>query len=205
MDAAREDTDDGGTAERVAAAWRSIERVLTEHRPDVLATLRPGASDESLARLAEAAGPLPSALVASLRVHDGQENPTRMLDVYEHFTFLGVDAMLEDHAMRCDVLGDDVDADDYAWMTADRVRTIPNSRGWLRFTLSEGTGHAIDLDPLPDGERGQVIWLPIDGPTPEPIAASYEAWLTGLARQLDAGAFTVDPEMGLWLDPATRS
>lgn len=88
-----------------------------------------------------------------------------------------------------------------AWMTPDRVRAVPNSRGWLRFTESEGFGHAIDLDPLPDGERGQVIWLPIDGPTPTPVAASYEAWLLDLARRLEDGEYTVDHEAGLWLDP----
>lgn len=187
--------------EQIAQAWATIERVLSEHLPEVVATLRPGASDESLHRLAEVVGPIPDALVASLRIHDGQDNPTQLLDIYDHLTFLSVDAMLDDHQMRIDVLGEDVTSTDYAWMTPDRVRAIPNSRGWLRFTASEGEGHAIDLDPLPDGERGQVIWLPVDGPTPAPIAASYEAWLIGLATRLDAGEFTVAPDVGLWLDP----
>jgi len=191
--------------EHIAAAWTTIERVLAEHLPEVTGTLRPGADDATLARLTAELGPLPEELVASLRIHDGQDNPTRLLDVYDHLTFLSVDAMLEDHRMRLDVLGDDVDSDDYAWMTPDRVRTIPNSRGWLRFTDSEGQGHAIDLDPLPGGERGQVIWLPIDGPTPAPVAPSYGAWLTDLARRLDAGTFTVDDLDGLWLDPERPS
>jgi cell wall assembly regulator SMI1 len=191
--------------DEVALAWATIERVLAEHLPEVAATLRPGASDDSLARLAEAVGPLPDALGASLRVHDGQDNPSRLLDVYDHLTFLGVDEMLEDHQMRIDVLGDDVGADDYAWMTPDRVRTVPNCRGWLRFTDSEGAGHAVDLDPLPAGERGQVIWLPVDGPTPAPVASSYGAWLTDLARRLGEGEFTVDDTGGLWLDPEAQA
>lgn len=187
--------------DEITRAWATIERVLTEHLPEVAATLRPGASDASLARLTQAVGPLPESLVESLRIHDGQDNPTRLLDVYDHLTLLSVDAMLEDHQMRLDVLGGDVDSVEYAWMTPHRVRTIPNCRGWLRFTDSEGQGHAVDLDPLQDGERGQVIWLPVDGPTPAPVAPSYGAWLTDLARRLDAGAFAVDDLGGLWLEP----
>ncbi|MGK9149225.1 SMI1/KNR4 family protein [Plantibacter flavus] len=187
--------------EEITQAWTTIERVLAEHLPEVLPTLRPGASDATIARLEHEVGPLPEALIASLRIHDGQDNPTRLLDVYDHLTFLSVDAMLEDHQMRIDVHGDDVDSTDYSWMTPDRVRTIPNSRGWLRFTDSEGLGHVVDLDPLPNGERGQVIWWPVDGPTPVPVAQSYGAWLTDLARRLEAGEFTVDEEEGLWLDP----
>lgn len=181
----------------IAEAWATIERVLAENVPDVAATLRPGASDEDLARLAAAIGPLPEAFVASLRIHDGQDDPSGLLQVFDYLSFLSIDAMLEDHHMRLEVLGDDVDSDDYAWMTPDAVRTIPNSRGWLRFTDGEGEGHAIDLDPLPNGERGQIIWLPVDGPTPAPVAPSYGAWITDLARRLDVGAFTVDDAIGI--------
>lgn len=184
----------------IARAWETIERVLAEHLPEVAATLRPPATDAQLARLADAVGELPEDFAAGLRIHDGQDNPTRLLDVYDHLTFLSVDAMLEHHEMRIDALGDDVDTDEYDWMSPERVRAIPNCRGWLQFTDSEGEGHALDLDPLPAGERGQIIWLPVDGPTPEPVAPSYGAWLADLAQRLDAGAFRVDPDLGLWLE-----
>lgn len=181
----------------ITEAWVTIERVLRERVPAVAETLRPAASEASLARLSEAVGTLPDDLVASLRIHDGQDNPTHLLDLFDYLTLLSAEAMLEDHRMRLDVLGGDPDSDEYSWMTPDRVRTIPNSRGWLRFTDSDGTGHAIDLDPLPAGQLGQVIWLPNDGPTPTPIAASYGAWLTSLAGCLADGDFTVDDDLGV--------
>ncbi|PPF47509.1 hypothetical protein C5B85_03400 [Pseudoclavibacter sp. AY1F1] len=181
----------------IAEAWKTIERVLRESVPAVADTLRPGVDDAALAELTRAVGELPDELVASLRIHDGQDNPTRLLDLFDYLTFLSAEAMLDDHRVRGEALGDDLDSDEYSWMTPDRVRTIPNSRGWLRFTDSDGTGHAIDLDPLSAGERGQVIWLPIDGPTPTPIAASYGALLTRLARCLEDGDFTVDEELGV--------
>ena len=78
------------------------------------------------------------------------------------------------------------------WMEADRVRAVANCRGRLQFTSAEGQGHAIDLDPLPAGETGQLIHLPVDGSTPLPEYSSYRVWLSDLARQLEAGAFTVD-------------
>lgn len=181
----------------IAEAWETIERVLRRHVPAVADTLRPGADDASLDQLAGAVGDLPDELVASLRIHDGQDNPTQLLDLFDYLTFLSIEAMLEDHRVRSEALGEDVGSTEYSWMAPDRVRAIPNSSGWLRFTDSDGTGHAVDLDPLPAGQRGQVIWLPIDGPTPAPIAVSYGAWLTSLARRLDDGEFTVDSELGV--------
>lgn len=183
----------------IAVAWEIIERVAGEHAPDVAATLRPPATDADLARLAAAVGrELPADLVASLKIHDGQEDPTRLLGLADLHLLLGVEEMIEQHAMLDDVLGNDLDSDEYEWMTPVKVRTIPNCQGWLQFTDIEGSGLAVDLDPLPAGAVGQVIWLPVDGPTPEPVATSYGAWLGDIATKLDDGAFEVG-DLGITL------
>ncbi|WP_396044218.1 SMI1/KNR4 family protein [Aeromicrobium sp. UC242_57] len=185
----------------VDLAWDIIERVLHDRLPEVAATLRGPARDDDLESLALTIGKeLPSDFVASLRRHDGQDNPTRLLDVFDHQTFLSVEAMIETSDMRVSALGDDLDSNDYAWMEPDKVRTIPHCRGWLQFTDAEGDGYALDLDPLPAGTPGQIIQLPIDGPTPAPEFTTYGAWLTSLAERFDAGAFSVDDSLGLWLD-----
>ncbi|SDH88161.1 SMI1/KNR4 family protein [Agrococcus jejuensis] len=176
-------------ASDVARAWATIEAVLEAERPDIAASLRPPATDEQLARLAAVVGDLPDDLVASLRIHDGQDDPAWQLGIHDVLSWLGVDAMLEAHALRLSALGDGDEP--IEWMTPDRVRTVMNSRGWLPFTDFQGSGHAIDLDPLPAGTRGQVIWLPIDGPTPAPVAPSYGAWLVDVAERLANGE--VDP------------
>ncbi len=181
-------------------AWDIIERVLHDRLPAVAATLRGPVSDDDLVRLATTAGQeLPEDFAASLRRHDGQANPTRLLDLFDHHTLLSVDAMIETSEMRAGALGDDLD-EVYDWMTPDKVRPIMNCRGWLQFTDTEGDGYALDLDPLPAGEPGQVIYLPIDGPTPEPEFPSYRRWLSSYAEKLDAGAFRIDDTLGLWLD-----
>ena len=72
----------------ISEAWATIERVLRDRVPAVAETLRPAASEASIARLSGALGTLPDDLVASLRIHDGQDNPTQLLDLVDSLTFL---------------------------------------------------------------------------------------------------------------------
>lgn len=184
----------------IDSAWNIIERVLHDRIPDVAQTLRGPVSEEHLQQLSSVIGKeLPKDLVASLRRHDGQNNPTRLLDLYDHHTLLSAEAMIEASNLRVDALGDDVN-DQYDWMVPDKVRTIMNCRGWLQFTDVEGDGYALDLDPLPAGVAGQVIFLPIDGPTPQPEFSSFGDWLSSYAQRLDAGEFRIDDTIGLWLN-----
>lgn len=183
----------------IDAAWDIVERVLHDRLPAVAQTLRGPVSDDALERLARTVGQrLPEDFVTSLRRHDGQDNPTRLLDLFDCLTLLSADAMVETSDMRAAALGDHDET--YDWMTPDKVRTIMNCRGWLQFTDTEGAGYALDLDPLPAGEPGQVLYLPFDGPTPAPEFASYRTWLSSYAERLDAGAFRVDDTLGLWVD-----
>ena len=85
-------------------------------------------------------------------------------------------------------------------MVPDKVRTVMNRRGWLQFTDAEGRGYALDLDPLPAGRAGQVIYLPIDGLTPEPDYPSFTAWFSEVAEKFAAGAFSVEDGDAIWLD-----
>ncbi|WP_370618167.1 SMI1/KNR4 family protein [Mumia qirimensis] len=184
----------------VDAAWDIIEDVLRARLPEVAATLRGPVSDTDLDRLTRTVGKeLPTDFIQSLRRHDGQDNPTKLLDLFNHHTLLSAEAMVETSDMLADALGDD-SGDVYDWMTPDKVRTVPNIRGWLPFTAAEGDSFALDLDPLPPGDPGQVISLPIDGPTPAPEHRSFRDWLAALAQRLDAGAFRIDDTLGLWLE-----
>ena len=137
--------------------------------------------------------------VASLRRHDGQDNLTRLLDLFDHFTLLGVEDMIEASDIRADAFAGEEETP-IDWMVPDKVRTVMNRRGWLQFTDAEGRGYALDLDPLPAGRAGQVIYLPIDGLTPEPDYPSFTAWFSEVAEKFAAGAFSVEDGDAIWLD-----
>lgn len=185
----------------VDASWDIIDRVIYDRLPAVAETLRGPVSDEDLERLVSTTGrELPADFVTSLRRHDGQDDPSGLLDLFDLHTLLSADAMIACSDMRAGALGTDVDSEDYSWMTPDKVRTIPNCRGWLQFADAQGDGYALDLDPLPAGTPGQIILLPADGPTPAPEFTSYGAWLACLAEKFDAGAFRIDDTLGLVLD-----
>jgi len=142
----------------VDAAWDIVEQVLSDRVPTVAATLRGPAASEDIERLSARVGrDLPADFVASLRRHDGQDNPTRLLDLFDHFTLLGVEDMIATSDMRAEVfVGEEETPID--WMVPDKVRTVMNRRGWLQFTDAEGRGYALDLDPLPaqGGRRGDA-------------------------------------------------
>jgi hypothetical protein len=56
----------------VAESWRRIEKWLSGHCPEVLASLLPGASDEEIAAFEEAIGrELPEDVRESCRIRDG--------------------------------------------------------------------------------------------------------------------------------------
>lgn len=185
----------------IDAAWDIIERVLHDRLPEVAETLRGPIADDTLDRLADTVGrDLPEDFVMSLGRHDGQDNPTGLLDLFDHLTLLSADSMIEHSNMLADAVGDDVD-DVIDWMIPDKVRPITNCRGWLQFTAAETDGYALDLNPLPAGRPGQIIYLPIDGPTPAPEFPSFRSWLSTYAEKLDAGKFRIDDSLGLWLDP----
>ena len=129
----------------VDAAWDIVEQVLSDRVPTVAATLRGPAASEDIERLSARVGrDLPADFVASLRRHDGQDNPTRLLDLFDHFTLLGVEDMIATSDMRAEVfVGEEETPID--WMVPDKVRTVMNRRGWLQFTDAEGRGYALDL------------------------------------------------------------
>ncbi|MDJ1371687.1 SMI1/KNR4 family protein [Gulosibacter molinativorax] len=181
-------------------AWNIIERVLYDRLPRVAQTLRGPVTGDAVERLEREIGhPLPADFVRSLERHDGQSNPTRLLDLFDHHTLLSADAMVEMSKIRVSALGDDR-ANFIDWITPDKVRPVVNCRGWLQFTDSEGDGYAMDLEPLPAGEVGQIFYLPMDDPEAPIEFASFGAWLSSYAEKLDAGAFRIDDKTGLWLN-----
>ncbi|WP_254512951.1 SMI1/KNR4 family protein [Anatilimnocola floriformis] len=63
---------------------------------------------------------------------------------------------------------------------------------WLPIAVDAGGNLlAVDLDPGPQGSRGQVIaWN--GSPPPRVVAPSYAAWLNAIAEELSARRFDID-------------
>lgn len=65
----------------------------------------------------------------------------------------------------------------------------------IHLTDNSGEHLTIDLDPPPNGRRGQIIHLGDVGPT-KVLATSWSAFLTQLADDLEAGKYFYDEKEG---------
>jgi cell wall assembly regulator SMI1 len=146
-----------------------VERWLKQHRRRYHKGLRPGATTEELAELESAlGGPVPGRLADWLRWHNGQDE---------------------------ELIGAFVDSFNLMSTTdiAEALRQWHGKPGWVPF-LDDYQGDYVAVDttgrPLPVHEvwRGQE--------DSAPVAASLEAWLTGLLHDFEAGLYHEDPERG---------
>ena len=73
--------------------WTPRGTLWNERQPSTCRRSQPRCGGlEDIERLsATVARELPADFVASLRRHDGQDNPTRFLDLIDHYTLLGVE------------------------------------------------------------------------------------------------------------------
>jgi cell wall assembly regulator SMI1 len=92
--------------------WKRIERWLAEQAPDILASLRPGASDEEIRRAeAEFGCIFPKAVLESYAIHNGSET-CALLEYWDFYSLLG-------QVIR--------------WVHDDSIREVvaPTFAGWL--------------------------------------------------------------------------
>jgi cell wall assembly regulator SMI1 len=147
----------------VAAAWKRIENRLQANAPEILAQLNPPAPEDELADAEKTLGrPLPQALRASLRRHDGTSPEMGLLGGRELLSVAQIVALQ----------GDD--------------RVAPT---W--FPIAEGDASLDAPEILCLDARGAVV-LVRDEEAPVRQAASYGEWLGRLADDLEAGRLTFD-------------
>src|SRR5436190_21108144 len=97
----------GQSRSRVAGIWRRIERVLADAVPETFATLAPPAGDADIAFVERAIGArLPADLAASLRVHNGQADPSRLHIVAPYWLLMGTAEIAETWRMLTDIARD---------------------------------------------------------------------------------------------------
>jgi cell wall assembly regulator SMI1 len=175
---------------RVATSWKVIEGILKEGAPSTYTALRPPANADAIDELEAMIGTkLPRGLVSSLRIHDGMRPGVELFDWY---SLLPVRSII----YACKVARDnpwDEEGDEYA--AGRRIKNdIRWRQRWIPVMETAGGDHVVlDLDPGPDGKRGQLFRWYNNGATVMRVAAvSYPAFLDALAEELIGRRFTLD-------------
>jgi len=178
--------------------WDRIHVWLQANAPEVLANLRPGATEEAIrAAEAEMGVTLPDDVRASYLVHDGQE-VLRDAGCGRAFLYgwelCSLARILQSWRCHKDLL-DNGTFDDVKSDPSSKVRRDWWHPAWVPVTNSGmGYCHCIDLAPKKAGRRGQIIlWCHDEGERPVQ-AASFAQWLDRFARELAWGRWVTHPD-----------
>jgi cell wall assembly regulator SMI1 len=168
--------------------WDRIHVWLSDNAPDVLANLRPGATEEQIrAAEAEMGVSLPDDVKASYRIHDGQDLGVMGcgMGFLYGWELCSLARMLQGWKCHKELL-DDGTFDAVESDPSDKVREDWWHPAWIPITDSSfGYCHCIDLVPKRAGRPGQIIlWCHDDGNRPIK-AESFEKWLDWFAFELE--------------------
>lgn len=152
--------------------------------PEAHASLRGGASETVIERIEKELGrTLPDSLKAAYRRHDGQAMGRLRTAIFDSYRLMSLDEALEMRRMNTEVLED---------VRREFPEAEPWVSAWLPFA-DDGLGNALVVDL----ERGEVFeWDHAEG-RGEPLAASFEAYVSEFLRSLESGERVVDAELGV--------
>lgn len=180
----------------IATIWDTIERELAKHAPAVLQTLNGPATDRDIERLESTIGhSIPMDVRASLQIHNGQDDPSRLQLLSEAGTLLSVDRMIEEWEMITQINLESQRLNDSGLDDSAIEWWNP---GYLPISDFEGDHLCINL--LAD-EFGEVLWHVHDSDIEHYVFPSYTSWLQSVASVFTEGRFSVDDEyLDFWID-----
>jgi cell wall assembly regulator SMI1 len=183
--------------------WDRIHIWLAAHAPEVLESLRPGATEKAIRAAEEAMGvTLPDDVRACYRIHDGQQ-PVLVNVAYwpglvsvPGFLYGDPWMSLEDMVGTWDTLSSLLG--EFAGISSSPRGPIRSDwwhPKWLPVTEYGGGGdyHCLDLAPKSRGKVGQVIYWLHDDAARGVVAKSFTEWLGAFARDLERGQYTTAP------------
>ena len=182
------------SSKSVKDGWKRLERVLSEHRRDILSTLHQPTPPATIGFLAETLGrQLPVMVEDFFEAHDGQAEVEdgsfiTAVDRYSSsvFRLLSVAEVIQQWQTWSDQLA----AGDFR-----KKLTLPDPgirEDWFHpggiplTTDHEGNFHCLDLAPDDGGNEGQVILLHHDREARTIVADSIIDWLDELADRVEA-------------------
>jgi cell wall assembly regulator SMI1 len=182
----------------VGASWQRIEAWFRARQPEVVESLQPGASAEQVSDFERSTGlTLPDDVKASYRIHDGQKNrygPGLLLgaglnslaevrDNWEFFAGLEVEYSQQD-------VSNDAD-EECSSFPEGAIRCVDVNSRWVPLHNWDGDCYGIDLDPGPNGVRGQVINFGRDQAAKFVLALSFAHFLEDIADEMEAGSIVL--------------
>jgi len=190
----------------VADAWKRLEAWFAKHMPSTLDMLYPPVKPQVIRAVEKAIGQeLPEPVRESYRIHNGQANRVNGMLFGLPLLPLGQPPKGKD-----DCFGHWKNWSDYerskqehnfdhlaSCFPAETVQPVYFDRGWLPFSHDGGGNHlAIDLNPGPNGTRGQVIVCGRDDTFHPVLAVNFAQFLSDVATELERGNFIIEkPEV----------
>jgi cell wall assembly regulator SMI1 len=169
---------------------------LADNAPEVLASLRPGATETAIRAAEVAMGvTLPEDVRAAYRIHDGQVGPAP--DFLYGYGWSRLEEVVDTWRWLAQLMRD-AGAAPARTRKGDATRGDYWHRAWVPLATREDGGlFCLDLDPGPAGDAGQVIYWWRDMPSPRRVAAgSFRDWLEDFAGELEDGEWASHPEYG---------
>jgi cell wall assembly regulator SMI1 len=176
----------------IGDSWTRIERVLRKHAPATALTLAGPAADEEIDELeAEIGLVLPLDFRQSLKVHNGQDDPTGCHHFFVEGLLASTKQIAETWRMLTE-LDEDFRRREPDWDTHGNGEWW--NRHWVPFTIGDGNCLCINLNSKvrPGSKFGEIVCHIHDNPHEPGIAAGYSAWLEHLAQRLENGEFTIN-------------
>lgn len=184
--------------EAVPKSWQRIENWLTQNLPEVVATLNAGASEAEIQAFENDFDlVLPDDVKESWRIHDGQQphkSPGAIIGqpldslatIKSNLCFWRQLDLEEENSDHDSGLGSQCTS-----TPIDAIRSSYTSPGWISLGDWDGNCYGIDLNPEPNGVRGQVINFGRDEENKFVLALSWAHFLEDVADELEAGSIVV--------------
>jgi cell wall assembly regulator SMI1 len=183
----------------IATSWQIIEDVLQQNAHSVFCALGKPATRSQVDRLtARLPKQLPRDFMLSVAIHDGvREAHLRSHHLFNFWALLPVAAIEKKWTSMCALR---VESDQLSPRQATD-KAVKYSEAWVPFAEEPHALLVLDLDPGPNGVRGQVMqWSNALDFSARVISPSYRAWISDLADRLMSRTFRISEWGGIWLD-----
>lgn len=183
--------------------WNRLETYFAKHAPKVLESLNAPATDDEISRAeAEMELQMPEDVRVSLRIHDGQRElqkdaPAIIPAEYSEAkgtTIATFGELLPLQRVVSATINAKQSMPVQEWLEMFQYSGPVRRDGMWRWLVivDPGTGDqlALDLNPAPGGNVGQVISISQD-PGLAVVASSYRAWFEQLVERYESGRYYI--------------